>query len=262
MKFLTNDKVELDYHKYGQGQPVVLVEGFGGYQEIWRLQVDYLTEMNCQVITYDHRNHGHSQRTDKGLQMDRLTDDLSELINYLYLDKPILVGHSMGASICYDYLSRYQNIKALMAIDQSPKTLNDSNWKYGFENLNANNLKKKLSESDKAHETVNGLDNRIVFDLNEAKTKYPFNRISNLPLLLDHAQKDWRKVLLKTQIPIDLVVAKQSPYFNCNFAKKLAGQNSFIKQYCLENCGHDIMAEVPDEFNQTLRHFIFRNLKK
>ena len=76
MDFYTNDSIRLDYQDRGKGQPVVLVEGFGGYQEIWSQQVDYLLDMNCRVITYDHRNHGHSQRTKQGLKIDQLATDL------------------------------------------------------------------------------------------------------------------------------------------------------------------------------------------
>lgn len=59
-----------------------------------------------------------------------------------------------------------------------------------------------------------------------------------------------------------LVVAKLSPYFDYHFASQLVENNQNIKSVVLDNCGHDIMAEIPDVFNQTLRHFIFSSLKK
>lgn len=261
MDFYTNDSIRLDYQDRGKGQPVVLVEGFGGYQEIWSQQVDYLLDMNCRVITYDHRNHGHSQRTKQGLKIDQLATDLVNLVKYLQLKRPILIGHSMGASVCYAYLEKSHNIKAMMSIDQSPKMLNDSIWPYGFTDYTLGNYQTKASKTNTGHETLHGLDRRVISQLDLAKRQTPFDRVSSLPLLFDHFQQDWIKTLVTTQIPISLVVAEQSPYFDPQFAKVLADKSSLIKQIELSNCGHDIMAEIPDEFNQSLRHFIFSNLR-
>lgn len=262
MKFQTSDGVELDYQVRGKGQPVVLIEGFGGYQAIWQAQVDYLLQMNCQVITYDHRNHGMSQRTDKNLTIEQLTADLAGLITYLQLDKPILIGHSMGASVCYAYLKSFSNVKSVLAIDQSPKMLNDNNWKYGFENITESNFSKQLVKTNNIHETLHGLARQVALKVNQARTQYPFDRQSNLPLLFDHVQKDWRQTLLTSKIPISLVVAKMSPYFDYHFAEQFSKRNSKINSVVIDNCGHDIMAEVPEVFDQTLRHFIFSSRKK
>lgn len=257
MEFITNDGIKLNFHSFGTGQPVVLVAGFGGYQEIWYAQVDYLVEMHCRVITYDHRNHGRSQRTDQNLTIEQLTTDLADLIDYLQLQKPILVGHSMGASICYAYLSKYSNALSVMAVDQSPKMLNDPDWKFGFEDINSKNFQQKLTQPNNVHETLHGLDSQVFTILNQVKSEFPFDRKSNHTLLFDHVQQDWRTSLFNTRIPVTLVVAKQSPYFDFHFGEFCQQKNSLITSVTMNNCGHDIMAEIPDEFNQTLRHFIF-----
>lgn len=262
MELTTNDGIKLSYHDYGAGQPVILIEGFGGYQEIWKLQVEYLLGIHCRVITYDHRNHGQSQRTNKNLTLKQLTDDLAELIHYLKLDKPILIGHSMGASVCYNYLNLSNNVKAVMAIDQSPKMLNEKGWPYGFEDITIDNFQTKLVQNSNIHETLHGLDKRIFDDLNRVKIDYPFNRNNNLSLLFDHVQKDWRNILGKTSIPVTLIVAKQSPYFDYHFGESMSKINPQIKSFTMNNSGHDIMAEIPDEFNQVLRHFVLSSRRK
>ncbi|WP_125760706.1 alpha/beta fold hydrolase [Companilactobacillus hulinensis] len=259
MKFLTDDEIELDYNVYGTGKPVILIAGFGGYQEIWSLQVDYLVKMNYQVITYDHRNHGASQRTDFGLTMDRLILDLHELIGYLHLDSPLLIGHSMGASVCYGYLAKYDNVAAIMGVDQTGKMLNDSEWKYGFMDINSDNYRDKTSKPADVHETLHGLDSRVFSKLNEVKNKHPFDRVTSLPLLFDHVIKDWREAIEKSSHPVMLMAAKESPYYNFEFAKVIADLGENVTSAIVDNSGHDIMAEVPDQFNQLMRHFVLSN---
>ena len=57
-KFKTNDGVALDYHIYGEGQPIVLIAGYSGNQATWSSQIKALVSAGMQVITYDRRNHG------------------------------------------------------------------------------------------------------------------------------------------------------------------------------------------------------------
>ncbi|WP_254260494.1 alpha/beta fold hydrolase [Lactobacillus helveticus] len=60
-------------------------------------------------------------------------------------------------------------------------------------------------------------------------------------------------------VPIDVIAAVKSPYYNFLFAKWMAAQNDQINMALVDNCGHDIMAEVSDRFNQILRHFSLKN---
>ena len=82
MLFKTSDNVEINYQLTGKGKTIVLVNGFGAYQEIWSAQVPFLNKLGYQVLTYDHRNMGKSQRTEKGHTIERLTQDLNELTSF------------------------------------------------------------------------------------------------------------------------------------------------------------------------------------
>lgn len=82
MLFKTSDNVEINYQLTGKGKIIVLVNGFGAYQEIWSAQVPFLNKLEYQVLTYDHRNMGKSQRTEKGHTIERLTQDLNELTSF------------------------------------------------------------------------------------------------------------------------------------------------------------------------------------
>ena len=39
----------------------------------------------------------------------------------------------------------------------------------------------------------------------------------------------------------------------------MSKHNLRIEYAVLDDCGHDIMAEVPQRFNQLLRHFLLKN---
>lgn len=107
MDFQTSDGVQLNYQVQGTGQPVVLIHGFGGYQQIWCLQVPELLANGYQVVSYDQRNHGASGHTAGLASVDRLIADLHELLVGLNIERPFLIGHSMGAAEIYGFLQHY-----------------------------------------------------------------------------------------------------------------------------------------------------------
>ena len=145
MLFKTSDNVKINYELTGKGKPIVLVNGFGAYQEIWSAQVPFLNKLGYQVLTYDHRNMGKSQRTEKGHTIERLTQDLNELTSFLKIKQAIFMGHSMGASIIFCLMKNNQKlVKQALLIDQSPKMLNYENWKYGFMDYTKENYLKKI----------------------------------------------------------------------------------------------------------------------
>ena len=258
--FETSDHVKLSYHITGNGRPLVLLTGFGGYQEIWTDQVAYLNKMGYAVLTYDHRNMGRSQRTAKGQTLKRLTTDLVELLTFLKISHASFIGHSMGGSVLYHLLRSNPEVVDLgMIIDQSPYMLNNQSWKYGFLNYTAENFQKETLNIPKVHETLHGIDRQILTCLTPVKIAYPFDRLANINLLREHVQLDWRQTIRTTQRKLIIFAAKKSPYYNYQFANWAAAQNDKITAVIVENCGHDIMAEIPQQFNQLVRHFLLQN---
>lgn len=259
MDFYTSDGIRLNYQISGHGQPVVLVHGFGGYQQIWCLQVEHLVQRGYQVITYDQRSHGASGFDPHLDTIKRLIDDLAELIDGLKLQTPFLIGHSMGAAEVYGYLKYYpgNNLRGAIAIDQSPKMLNTTTWPYGYMDITRASYRLKLKEHGNVRETLHGVPKRVLDRLAPEKEMFPFSRAEHLPLLYDHAKADWRATLENAQVPLLLVTANQSPYFNGKYADKMMTANpSFIHHTAVDQSGHVIMAEQPTAFNSLMDQFL------
>ncbi|MCX8721753.1 MULTISPECIES: alpha/beta fold hydrolase [unclassified Lactobacillus] len=258
--FKTSDNVELNFHLYGTGKPLILITGFGGYQEVWTKQVSYLRKMGYSVLTYDHRNMGKSQRTAKGQSLERITKDLIELLSFLKITRSTFIGHSMGGSIIYNLLKiKPQIIDIAVIIDQSPYMLNTKSWHYGFMNFTLENYQDLTLLAPQVHETIHGIDSSVMTELLPAKIAYSFDRKANLDLLQEHVQLDWRKIIKRSSQKMIIFAAEKSPYYPFQFANWMAEQNPQITAAIVPNCGHDIMAEVPQQFNQLLRHFLLLN---
>jgi pimeloyl-ACP methyl ester carboxylesterase len=92
------DEVSLRYFRSGGDKPpLVLVHGFTDSALYFERLADLLAE-SWDVIAYDARGHGQSSRITDRFDDTLRADDLQFVINELSLDRPALLGHSMGAA--------------------------------------------------------------------------------------------------------------------------------------------------------------------
>ncbi len=88
--------MKLAYREFGEGQALIILHGLFGQSDNWNTLAKNFAEKGLRVFTVDQRNHGlspHSSEWDYSL----MAGDLLEFINDHALEKPILLGHSMGA---------------------------------------------------------------------------------------------------------------------------------------------------------------------
>lgn len=96
----------------GGGPPVVLIHGNLVSAAMWEPQVPALAE-SFTVITYDVRGFGRSPYR-PGRHSDRA--DLKALVDELGVERPNLVGLSMGANIAIDFALAYPGVAASLVI--------------------------------------------------------------------------------------------------------------------------------------------------
>ncbi len=96
MPYADLDEIQLYYETAGSGRPVILINSWGTTLRIWDQVVRDLAA-DHEVITYDWRGCGRSERTFAGNTIDQNGTDLRSLISCLRLDRPVLVGSSVGS---------------------------------------------------------------------------------------------------------------------------------------------------------------------
>lgn len=95
--------IDLYYEQHGQGDPaLVFVHGGGGWAEHWQLQLPYFATLTT-VIAYDLRGHGRSSVPVGPYSIETFAEELHRLLRQLHIERPILVGHSLGGTIALRY---------------------------------------------------------------------------------------------------------------------------------------------------------------
>ena len=86
--------MKLFFRELGHGQPLIILHGLMGSSDNWLTQAKMLAD-HFHVYMVDQRNHGKSPHSDE-FDYKVLAADIKEFIVEHALQKPIVLGHSMG----------------------------------------------------------------------------------------------------------------------------------------------------------------------
>ena len=105
---MNQDKSTLQYNKYGQGFPVILLHGFGEDNTIWNNQVVVLKDQ-CQLIVPNLQGTGSSplMQDKTQLSVEAMADDIKLLLDEENITQCILLGHSMGGYIALAFAEKF-----------------------------------------------------------------------------------------------------------------------------------------------------------
>jgi pimeloyl-ACP methyl ester carboxylesterase len=98
--------VNLYYETHGAGRPLILLHGGLGSGEMFGPVVPALAERH-QVVVPDLQGHGRTADIDRPLDVRLLADDIAALIDHLGLDKPDVVGYSLGGWVALHTAAKY-----------------------------------------------------------------------------------------------------------------------------------------------------------
>ena len=90
--------LHLYYETHGTGKPLILLHGGLGSGEMFGPIMPALTEHH-QVILPDLQGHGRTADIDRPLDIRLMGTDIAALIDHLGLEKPDLVGYSLGGGV-------------------------------------------------------------------------------------------------------------------------------------------------------------------
>lgn len=115
MRAATTSTETLAYEVQGSGAPVVFLHGLTFDGTSWEPVVDRLSgEFRC--VTVDLPGHGETPGPPRPLA--RVAGELAELLDALAVERPVVVGHSMGAVLALLYAARHP-VSGVVTVDQS-----------------------------------------------------------------------------------------------------------------------------------------------
>jgi pimeloyl-ACP methyl ester carboxylesterase len=107
--------INLYYETHGSGRPLVLLHGGLGSSEMFGPVIPQLSTHH-QVVAVDLQGHGRTADIDRPIDTRLMADDIAALIDHLKLDRPDLVGYSLGGGVAFHTAVKYpQKVRRLVA---------------------------------------------------------------------------------------------------------------------------------------------------
>jgi N-formylmaleamate deformylase len=250
----------LHYHRTGGEKPqIMLLHGFSDNGLCWkRVAIDLAGSYD--VIMPDARGHGLSAAIRSAETLD-MAGDVAGLIQALGLERPVLMGHSMGANTAAATAARYPELVGALVLEDPPWHIDDPHppeaepgalnpFEQWLVELRSKSLPEVMAAGRAANPTWPEVemeawaDSKLQLDMKIFKISPDFT--------------DWRKVVPKIGCPMLLITA--DPTLGGRVTPEVAHQVAALCPSCqvaqIPGAGHNIRREQYVTYLQIVKDFL------
>ena len=119
MPYADVNGIKLYYEIHGAGRPLVLLHGGLGALEMFGPNLPALAN-GRQVIAVDLQGHGRTADIDRPLSLEAMADDIAALIRSLELDRPDILGYSLGGGVALQTAVRHREVVGRLVLVSTP----------------------------------------------------------------------------------------------------------------------------------------------
>lgn len=270
---LSSDQHPIRYVSLGRGQAIIFLHGWTRIAQDWLPFAGELSD-RYQTFCWDTRGHGrHTPPPTDSMRISQLADDLEQLMAYQGIRDAVLVGHSMGALIAWEYIRNYGlgRLAGLCIVDMTPKMITDGDWSLGvygdFDQARSQAFLRRLEE-DFAEAVLelaaNGLNERSREGY--AQNSYGFQQLReylrglNGPALTrcweSLTQQDYRDLLPQIDRPTLLIYGDSSQFYSPEVPEWVEAQLPWPELHIYPQADHSPQVWHKEQFVHHLRQWM------
>ena len=255
--------MKLYYHITGHGHPLIILHGLFGSGDNWYTLSNFFAE-KFKVYTVDQRNHGRSPHSDI-FNYHVMAEDLNNLMIHEGISSTYLLGHSMGGKTAMQFaVTHPEKVDKLVVVDIAPKAYSAQHDKI-FDAMFALKLK--------SYKTRSELDTALAEHIND----FPVRQFLLKNITRDEdGEFKWKidiHAIRKNYENINAAVEATQPFEKPTLFIK-GGKSAYVREEdipqiksifpraefaAVENAGHWVHAEAPQEFAKILMEFLVNN---
>ena len=252
---ISDDGVMINYYiKGSEKKALVFVHGYSCSSEYWWPQLEYFSK-NYTTVAVDLAGHGESGLNRKEYSMEAFGDDVKSVIEHLDLNQVVLIGHSMGGPVIVK-AARSLGTKTRLIIGVD--TFHDLTTEGigGFARIAVNTMFQLFYDSM----TEDSIDDFFIERTDNDLEEWIRNDALKSPKNISQGTLDalltmnYPESLSELSVPMIALNARsfRETKLDSNFDTYKDLQIEFM-----EEVGHFIMLERPDEFNKWLESKIY-----
>jgi pimeloyl-ACP methyl ester carboxylesterase len=253
MPFAQIGGLRLYYERAGSGESELLfVHGWCCDWTAFKPQFEYFAHTHT-VTAVDLRGCGQSDRPESGYHIRDFADDLAGFCRQVGIDKPVVMGHSLGGGIAVELGARYPSLaRALVLVDPNPIDPLPDTVKY-FEAA-ADQLEGPSGEE------VRRLWTQSMGARNPELARWISDLMCATPLPIAAAVirnlNDWNGVGALSLCEIPILLLSRAPGGGAAEAVRLLAIKPDLEVGMTVGAGHFIQLEVPEQVNAMIERFL------
>lgn len=247
----------------GKGELVIFLHGIGGNRRNWEDQIEGFAP-HFHAVAWDARGYGDSDDYEGPLNFGSYADDVVRVLDHFGAKRAHVVGLSMGGRIAMDFVSRYSDRLLSLTLCDTHK---------GFAGFSEE--KKKAFIAARKEPLVAGKEPkdiaepvaRTLIGPNASQAAFlrlvdSMNRLhkeSYIKSIEATVMMDVRSDLGAIKVPTMVVVGSEDRLTTVDMAKGLAAEIPGAELAVIDDAGHLVNIEKPDEFNAAVLDFLMRH---
>ncbi|UXT61200.1 alpha/beta hydrolase (plasmid) [Agrobacterium fabrum] len=271
--FTTTDGAILTYMDEGQGPPLIMLPGWSQSAAMFRHQVEYFSATH-RVLAIDFRGHGQSPPAARGFRIFRFAADIMELMKQEKIEKAIILGWSMGASVIWAMIDLFGTgfIEKLVLVDEPAAVMRQP----GMSDEDAGNagalfdaatmvaVAEQIKGSEGVATRTAFLDSMVTRNIpTELKAwlleeNLRVDAVQIADLFIDHCSIDWRDIFGRIDRPT-LIIGGRVSHVSVRSQEWIHGQIIGSELVILEEAeggAHFAFIEAPTRFTEVLSAFL------
>lgn len=239
----------------GDKPPLVLLHGLMTSGACWSPLASKL-EKDYDVIMPDARGHGNSSSPDHGYCYSTLATDVINLIDSLKLNSPVLLGHSMGGMTAAVVASREsKRLQGVILADPTFLTPERQREVYESDVIPQHYQTLCRSQEDFLAEMRVRQSHRLP-ELIELMAQARFQTSVHAFEILKPPNPDYIPLVHSLNIPSLLIIGDSKTVVSPKMAEELARLNQNLEVVQIQEAGHGIPYDQPEQFSLVVRSFL------
>ncbi|MFX0097956.1 MAG: alpha/beta fold hydrolase [Candidatus Hodarchaeota archaeon] len=253
--------IKIHYLRTGGNKPqVLMLHGLGDNGACWS-RVAMALEKDYDVIMIDQRGHGKTMVEKTDFSFELLADDAAGVISNLGLEKPAVIGHSMGGQATTVLAAKYPNLVSKIILEDPAYFINFFIILLVklFLPLSLRNARKDGKKTiDELRERCKKNDpNWVEEDVEPwaiSKKQYGEN-LEKITLGKVKSTPNWKKIFPKVQCPA-LMIIPPSSIHSPRQARKIIRLFNNGKIEFIKDSGHSVRRDQFLKYVETIKQFL------
>jgi N-formylmaleamate deformylase len=247
----------------GDKSPLVLAHGLTDNAQAWT-RFARVFEHTFDIVMVDARGHGLSDKPEHGYSPQELAKDLAGVIQGLGLEKPLVIGHSMGAVTASWLSADYPELVSATILEDPvwswPKSAEVTavEKRMAYENWRA-----RLAQQQTLSDDALRLERRLQFprwSTIDFDSDIPAKKqvaLQSLEFILEH-ESTWAQQVAKFQSPVLLIYGDQElgGIVGPDIAAEAKRIIDLVTPVQVPGAGHSVRREKFDEYVAAVREFL------